>query len=380
MSVYRPKNTPFYHYDFRHKGVRFYGSTGEKTERKALQVEGRKRSEAKEELASGGAPKLKRITLNTATERFYQEVAQHEANAATVDYQLERITSMLGADTFLDDITTDDLTDYQRRRRGQKTKRGGFPANRTVNAEVPELYRRIWRRAKLWRVARGDEPEWSDLILPIPEERSRELTAEEERRLFEHLRTDLHPIVRFAILSGLRLDNLVDVQWHQVDLDAKVLTVKTKSKKPGRTTLRLPLTGPMIAILSAQRGNHKTAVFTYLCQRKSARRVKGRRYAMTLGALRRPFRHALRDAQIPDFRFHDLRHTAGSRTARVANLKVVQRQLGHRTIQSAARYAHVQDDDVRAAMDAAHSRNIPEVVAGEDAETDTKALKAKGKR
>ena len=379
MSVYRPKNSPFYHYDFQLKGVRFYGSTAETTERKALQVEGRKRREAKEDLA-GGPAKLKRITLNTAAERFYQEVAQYEANAATVDYQLERLTTLLGADTFLDDITTDDLTDYQRRRRGQKTKRGDFPANRTVNAEVPELYRRIWRRAKLWKVERGDEPEWSDLMLPIPEERSRELTADEERRLFEHLRPDLHPIVRFAILSGLRLDNLVGVQWHQVDLDAKVLTVKTKSKRPGRVTLRLPLTGPMIAILAAQRVHHKTAVFTYLCQRKSPRRVKGRRYAMTWGALRRPFANALRDAKIRDFRFHDLRHTAGSRTARVANLKVVQRQLGHRSIQSAARYAHVQDDDVRAAMDAAHSRNIPEVVGGEDAESGSKPLKAKRKR
>jgi len=59
---------------------------------------------------------------------------------------------------------------------------------------------------------------------------------------------------------------------------------------------------------------------------------------------------------------HDLRHTAATRTLRtVKNLKIVQAQLGHSSIQATARYAHVMTDDVRDAMEAtaaAHRRAV----------------------
>jgi hypothetical protein len=31
MSVYRPKTSPYFHFDFQFKGKRYYGSTGQKT-------------------------------------------------------------------------------------------------------------------------------------------------------------------------------------------------------------------------------------------------------------------------------------------------------------------------------------------------------------
>ena len=46
MSVYKPKNSTIYLYDFQHRGRRFHGSTGQKTKREAERVETRKRAEA----------------------------------------------------------------------------------------------------------------------------------------------------------------------------------------------------------------------------------------------------------------------------------------------------------------------------------------------
>ena len=46
MSVYKPKNSPHYHYDFQFKSCRFYGSTGCTTERLAKQYEARERQNA----------------------------------------------------------------------------------------------------------------------------------------------------------------------------------------------------------------------------------------------------------------------------------------------------------------------------------------------
>jgi integrase len=60
------------------------------------------------------------------------------------------------------------------------------------------------------------------------------------------------------------------------------------------------------------------------------------------------------------FRFHDLRHTRGTRILRVTrNLAAAKKALAHRNIKTTLRYAHVLDDDVREALEVSDSRTIP---------------------
>ena len=57
-------------------------------------------------------------------------------------------------------------------------------------------------------------------------------------------------------------------------------------------------------------------------------------------------------AVLPDYRWHDNRHTFCSRLAmKGANLKVIQTLAGHKTITMTARYAHLDDSALRAAVD-----------------------------
>jgi integrase len=67
---------------------------------------------------------------------------------------------------------------------------------------------------------------------------------------------------------------------------------------------------------------------------------------MTAGA-----RHGRRrwiEAGITDFRFHDLRHTAGTRALHAhRNLKTVQRMLAHKNIATTLRYTRSDVEDVR---------------------------------
>ncbi len=57
-----------------------------------------------------------------------------------------------------------------------------------------------------------------------------------------------------------------------------------------------------------------------------------------------------------NFRFHDTRHTTASRLVRASgNLRLAQNLLGHEKIETTLKYAHVTDDDLRAAMTASHS-------------------------
>jgi integrase len=68
--------------------------------------------------------------------------------------------------------------------------------------------------------------------------------------------------------------------------------------------------------------------------------------------LERYWRPALQAAGIPDFRFHDLRHTFASRLAMDGvDLYTVQRAGGWRTQVMVQRYAHLSPDHMRAAVE-----------------------------
>ena len=125
----------------------------------------------------------------------------------------------------------------------------------------------------------------------------------------------------------------------------------------------LPMTDELRAILGAVMNNPTDQVFTYVGQRtriihttRDKRAVlRGERYPITLSGLNRAWRTygPKGAAGIADFRFHDLRHTAATRILRrTGNLKLVQRLLDHEDIATTAKYAHVDDADLLAAMEA----------------------------
>lgn len=58
--------------------------------------------------------------------------------------------------------------------------------------------------------------------------------------------------------------------------------------------------------------------------------------------MRAPFAAALKTAQITDFHWHDLRHTAASYLAMAGtSLLEIAKVLGHRTLAMVARYSHL---------------------------------------
>lgn len=64
------------------------------------------------------------------------------------------------------------------------------------------------------------------------------------------------------------------------------------------------------------------------------------------------FRKAVSEAEIVDFRFHDLRHTFATRMLRQSrDLKLVSKLRGHKSFETTSRYAHVLVDDMRLALE-----------------------------
>ena len=358
MSLYKPKKSPYWHYDFVIDGRRFHGSTEERDKTAARRIEDIERGKARAEVRGDIKPP---ITLDLACGRYAQEVSDHQSSSSTSDSQAAHLIRVLGADVNLHEITDADLARYIATRRGEspwryrKRPREERPpvAPATINREL-QLFGRIVNRARrVWKCA-VPNLDWGAHRLEEPDERVRELSPDEERRLFEHLRPDFQPLVEFAFLAGLRAANMINLHPRNVDFANAIATVRMKSKKPGGKSHVIPLTPRMVAILANEIGNHPDAVFTFECQRDHGPfRRKGQRYPFSKDGWRRVWMKALKDAGIEDFRFHDLRHTYGTRLVReTGNLKLVQRGLGHTSINSTVRYAHATIDDLRAGMTA----------------------------
>lgn len=348
----KAKNSPYWHFDFQCRGVRFHGSTKCESKREAQRV-----IDGVWHRAIHGEEAKPPITVNEACSAWWQDKGQFMSAHATYYTQIRHLAA-LGKATPLADIDLIDLTRYAARRRAKAS-------NATVNRDI-ELARRIWRHAAV----RGfDVPtiKWGEILLPEPSERIRELSQDEQAALFEKLPAHLKPIVEFAILSGKRRSEIIALRWADVDLGARRATFSVK----GGGKHVLPLTTRLVALIANQ-PKVCAQVFTYEARSTSARhkakRVKGVRYPFSKQGWTRQWRKALADAGIEDFRFHDLRHTAGTRSLRASgNLKAVQKQLGHKDIKTTARYAHALEDDVRAVMEAAESQNSPKVTKSENA-------------
>jgi integrase len=352
MSIYRPKKSPFWHYDFQIRGVRFFGSTGAKERNAARKIEAAKRTEA---AVASSIKRRPAMTLNAAAGRYYEEVSRGQSSVATTDYQLANLIKGLGRDSLLSAITDNEISTYVAQRRAQVA-----PAS--VNRET-ELLRRVFNRAAtVWKVDVGEVPTWKELLLEEPDGRNPSLPSEKEAELLAHLPDDLRRLVRFAILTGMRLMNVARLTWSQIDFEAREIDIRLKSKKPGGRQHIVPISAGVAGLLYGQQGKHPIYVFTYTCRRSRGGRRKGERYPFSASGWRKDWKRALVAAGIDDFRFHDLRHVAGSRTARAGGLPVTKDLLGHKDIASTMRYVHATRGDVREAMERAESRNNPEAI------------------
>jgi integrase len=371
MSVYRPKGSPYFHFDFQFKGKRHYGSTNLTSRRGAEQFEGRERQKA-------ALPDIAKppITLDEAC-GLRQDYLEERPSWPTVRPMLAALLT-IGANRLLADVHQVDLMrHFAKRRNGRKDS--------SVNREIEEA-RSVWRTAAKARFDVGDMPDWGALMYEIKEAPPRELSWAEEDRLLPEIRSDLADACIMALRSGWRKREVLSLRWNDVDFANAEATTRIK----GGAIVRRALTAEMI-ILIANQPKVGPFVFTYVCRKTTSKhrdklgrlqpaRQKDQRYPLTATVLREPWTAAKKAAGVEDFRFHDLRHTAGTRIVRTTgNIALAKRALEHKSIRSTLRYAHVLNDDVRRGLDAANSRNSPEAAKSSGPEMGSPLAEKSGK-
>jgi hypothetical protein len=162
--------------------------------------------------------------------------------------------------------------------------------------------------------------------------RFRVLSFDEEMKLRRFTPEPLATIVHFAIQSMLRISNIAELRWSEVELNLLRIRVKTKGGK----SFTRKINRKMAAILAAQAGKHGEFVFT----RRDLRSADP--LALTPVSdewIRETFSQCCNDAELDDLRFHDLRRTGATRLYEACrNILQVKRALGHSDVNTTWNY------------------------------------------
>ena len=223
------------------------------------------------------------------------------------------------------------------------TRRAEGAAAKTINHDLTLLGHAFQLAVKEWEwVAENPVHKVSkEKVRNLRNLIERWLTAEEERRLLAASPIWLQEIIVFAINTGFRQSEILNLQWGQVDLFRRTITL-LEQKNGGRDTL--PVNAKTLDVLKA-RANVRSRTTDYVFYNGAEHRRDAR-------DLLRVFYPAMKKAEVNRFRFHDLRHTFATRLVQAgADIYTVQKLGRWKTISMVLRYAHDHSESLRAGIE-----------------------------
>lgn len=139
----------------------------------------------------------------------------------------------------------------------------------------------------------------------------------------------LEPIVLLAMNTGMRRGEIFQLKWSNIDFYSKTLTVEAGNAKSGKSRI-IPLNDTAFHVLENWKPISQSQ---YVFHGKDKE---------PLTDIKKGFLKVLEEAEIEEFRFHDLRHHFASKLVmRGVDLNTVRELLGHADIKMTLRYAHL---------------------------------------
>ena len=232
-----------------------------------------------------------------------------------------------------------------------KTKRRSENASpRTINYELALLSHAFTIAIREWEWV-SENPVKKVTREKVHNQMERWLTPEEEGRLLGAAPEWLRDIILFAIHTGFRMSEILDLKWTQIDTSRRTVTI---SEQKNRGVDTLPLNATVMDILS-NKAKGRAGGSGLVFPSRSGTRISNRN-------LSRAFKAALKKARIKGFRFHDLRHTFATRLVQNGvDLYAVQRLGRWKNTAMIMRYAHHNPESLRPGietMDRAAKKNI----------------------
>jgi integrase len=235
------------------------------------------------------------------------------------------------------DITPLLIEDYKARRLKEVSAR-------TVNIEVGAVKTMLNRAVQLGLIS--ENPIASTKKIKGPSRKAVEFfTKEQVSALLEKASPTYRPIFYTYLNTGMRREELVNLEWSDTDWQNKQIRIINKEKKryhpKGQKERFIPIKDDLMAVLKKQK---RKANGSYV-------------FGTTNGEPRhnnilRELKRAARRAGIEHITIHMLRHTFASHLVMAGvDLPTVQKLLGHSSITTTMIYAHLAPDHLRSAIE-----------------------------
>jgi integrase len=333
------KRGNIWYIDYEYKGRRSRHSLNTKNKKVAdLALKNIDVQIAKEEL---NLAKPRKATFDSFSNKFLKWYEVQNSYRSFKDYEnLFGSTIMPHFKEFhLDDIDVEMIEEYKIER-SKKIK----PA--TVNKELTAL-KHVFNKAIEWSYLKCN-PLDSVKRLKLPEKKFRFLSIYEIDLVLLKSPDHVRALLMTAIHTGMRRSELFRLEWNDIDFDRKYITVTAKNGEHTKNYRNrdIPITETLYNTLF----NYQRYGQWVFSKKNGDRYVEG---------IRRTLDSIIREAGIPRFTLHDLRHTFASHLVMDgADLPTVQKIMGHANISTTMIYAHLAPDHLRGAMDGLNRRFV----------------------
>jgi integrase len=171
--------------------------------------------------------------------------------------------------------------------------------------------------------------------LQEPRGRVRYLDDKERKKLLEACKESENPylylITILALSTGARKNEILNLKWQDIEFGRGLFTIHETKNGERRS---MPLKGYALDLMK-QHNKLRNLKCDYVFPSKS--------FCQPID-IRTAWENAVKKAELLDFRFHDLRHSAASYLAmNGASLAEIAEVLGHKTLQMVKRYAHLSE-------------------------------------
>ena len=202
-----------------------------------------------------------------------------------------------------------------------------------------------------------------------PHHKTRYLSREEWDRLHDAAPPWLRPIITMAVVTGMRLKEVVGLQWEDVDSVAGVVHI-SEDNKTGRPR-GIPIGDTVREVLAERdkvrdlRTGKRLSRFVFTDTAGEARTSTRARDTICKATI-----SAAKVAGLAGVSFHTLRHTAGSWAAQAGATEIeIAKLLGHATTATTRRYTHLKPDHLRGTV-----RALDAMMRGVDTQVDTSQI------
>ncbi|HEV2707846.1 MAG TPA: site-specific integrase [Pyrinomonadaceae bacterium] len=347
------KLTRTFYYDFWVQGRRYRGSIpGARTKAQAERAETKIRDSVYE--GKYGKAVHAPILATFVAETYLPHSRQHKRSWKHDEFRVRPLLRAFGKYQ-LDEISQIQIERYKRDRARAVSKRGRALSPASVNREL-ELLSAIFSHATHLGVFVGTNPCHRVKRLDEDNERTRILFYEEEERLMAELvdrRAHLAPIVQLAIHTMLRKTELLSLRKANLDFERGLIWASNSGGQRTKSKKNRPV--PMNSVA-------RQMLFE-LCRASESEYVFPiKKTGSYIRDIKTAFNSACRDAQIKDFRFHDLRRTGATRLGEAgADAFYITAVLGHADVNTSQVYTIATNEGLRRAMESLTRKPKPTV-------------------